>query len=136
MLPALAAHGFRRVVIEGFGGGHVTPPMVPLIERLATEMPVVLASRTGSGDLLRNTYRYHGSETELLEAGAIAARMLDGLKARILMSLCLAADPDGENVASAFRAIGKAAPPAIGGAPARDRTPATARLTTPVATGG
>ena len=106
MLPALAAHGFRGVVIEGFGGGHVTPAMVPRIERLATEMPVVLASRTGSGELLRNTYRYRGSETELLQAGAIPAGMLDGLKARILLSLCLAVDPAGEKVATAFQAIG------------------------------
>ena len=136
ILPALAAHGFKGVVIEGFGGGHVTPPMVRGIEQLATDMPVVLTSRTGSGELLRNTYRYHGSETELLEAGAIAAGMLDGLKARILLSLCLAADPAGENVASAFHAIGMAAPPATGGAPGRDWAPARAPLTPPVATGG
>jgi L-asparaginase len=109
ILGALAAHGFRGVVIEGFGGGHVTPAMVPRIERLATEMPVVLASRTGSGELLRNTYRYRGSETELLEVGAIPAGMLDGLKARILLSLCLAADPAGGNVATAFQGVGMAA---------------------------
>jgi L-asparaginase len=106
MLPALAAHGFRGAVIEGFGGGHVTPSMVPRIARLATEMPVVLASRTGSGELNRNTYRYRGSETELLEAGAIPAGILDGLKARIVLSLCLAADPAGDNVATAFQAVG------------------------------
>ena len=47
ILPELAAQGFRGAVIEGFGGGHVTPSMVPRIERLATEMPVVLASRPG-----------------------------------------------------------------------------------------
>jgi L-asparaginase len=110
ILPAIAAQGFRGVVVEGFGGGHVTPPMVSRIARLATEMPVVLASRTGSGELLQNTYRYRGSETELLEAGAIPAGMLDGLKARILLSLCLAEDPAGENVASAFQAVGMAAP--------------------------
>jgi L-asparaginase len=77
-------------------------------------MPVVLASRTGSGELLRNTYRYRGSETELLELGAIPAGMLDGLKARILLSLCLAADPAGENVATAFQAVGMAAAPGTG----------------------
>jgi L-asparaginase len=44
ILPTLAAHGFRGVVIEGFGGGHVMPAMVSRIERLATEMPVVLAN--------------------------------------------------------------------------------------------
>ena len=111
ILPALTAQGFRGVVIEGFGGGHVTPSMLPRIERLATEMPVVLASRTGAGELLRNTYRYRGSETDLLEAGAIPAGTLDGLKARILLSFCLAADPAGENVADAFQAIGMASAP-------------------------
>jgi L-asparaginase len=126
ILPALAAHGFRGAVIEGFGGGHVTPPMVTRIKRLASEMPVVLASRTGSGELLRNTYRYHGSETELLEVGAIPAGILDGLKARILLSLCLAADPAGENVATAFQAVGMAAPPATGRADLSYTTPVMA----------
>jgi L-asparaginase len=111
ILRSLATQGFRGVVIGGFGGGHVTPPMVAALEGLAGEMPVVLASRTGSGELLRNTYRYRGSETELLELGAIPAGMLDGLKARILLSLCLAADPAGENVATAFQAVGMAATP-------------------------
>jgi L-asparaginase len=114
ILRSLAAQYFRGVVIEGFGGGHVTPPMVAALEGLAREMPVVLASRTGSGELLRNTYRYRGSETELLELGAIPAGMLDGLKARILLSLCLAADPAGENVATAFQAVGMAAAPGTG----------------------
>jgi L-asparaginase len=114
ILPALAAHGFRGAVIEGFGGGHVTPSMVPRIARLATEMPVVLASRTGSGELLRNTYRYRGSEIELLSVGAIPAGLLDGLKARVLLSLCLAGDPAGDNVASAFEAVGMASVPRTG----------------------
>ncbi|MBV9336291.1 MAG: asparaginase [Solirubrobacterales bacterium] len=108
ILPALAAQGYRRVVIERFGGGHVTPPMVSRIERLARQIPVVLASRIGSGELLRNTYRYHVSETELLEIGAVPAGVLDGLEAGILLSLCLAADPAAENVAVAFQAIGMA----------------------------
>lgn len=106
ILATLAAHGFRGAVIEGFGGGHVTPAMVPAIERLAAQMPVVLASRTGSGELLRNTYRYPGSELELLDAGAIPAGALDGLKSRVLLSLCLAADPAAENVATAFETLG------------------------------
>ncbi|HKO27853.1 MAG TPA: asparaginase [Solirubrobacteraceae bacterium] len=118
ILRSLAAHGFRGVVIEGFGGGHVTPPMVAAIEQLASEMPVVLASRTGSGELLRSTYRYRGSETELLEIGAIPAGMLDGLKARVLLSLCLAANPASEDVATAFQSVGMAAAPAS--APAGD----------------
>jgi L-asparaginase len=106
ILPALATHGFRGAVIEGFGGGHVTPAMVPRIERLVDQMPVVLASRTGSGEVLRHSYRYRGSEIELLDLGVIPAGALDGLKARVLLSLCLAADPTWRTLARAFQALG------------------------------
>ena len=105
VVPTLAALGFRGAVIEGFGGGHVTPPMMPLLERLASQMPVVLASRTGSGEVLSNTYRYPGSEIELLELGLIRAGALDGLKARMLLSLCLAAELSFQDIAASFQAL-------------------------------
>ena len=105
-LTTLPALGFRGAVIEGFGGGHVTPPMVPPIERLASQMPVVLASRTGSGEVLSSTYRYPGSEIELFELGLIRAGALDGLKARMLLSLCLAAELSSRDIVRAFEAFG------------------------------
>lgn len=113
IIPMLPALGFRGAVIEGFGGGHVTPAMVPLIERLVAQMPVVLASRTGSGEVLSDTYRYPGSEIELLELGLIRAGALNGLKARVLLSLCLAADPSAQDVADAFQAIGMSSGPVL-----------------------
>lgn len=106
VLPALAGLGFQGAVIEGFGGGHVTPRMVPLIEHLARAMPVVLASRTGSGETLYSTYRYLGSEIELLELGLIPAGALNGLKARLLLSLCLAAEFPSPDIAGALGALG------------------------------
>jgi L-asparaginase len=115
ILPALAGLGFRGAVIEGFGGGHVTPRMVPLLEDLAAEMPVVLASRTGSGEVLTSTYRYLGSEIGLLELGLIRAGALDGLKARLLLSLCLAADPSAAIVENAFEALGMTSGPVVRG---------------------
>jgi L-asparaginase len=111
VLPALAGLGFRGAVIEGFGGGHVTPRMVPLVEHLAREMPVVLASRTGSGETLQSTYRYPGSEIELLELGLIPAGALNGLKARLLLSLCLAANLPSRDIAGALEAIGMTSRP-------------------------
>ncbi len=111
ILPMLRRLGFAGAVIEGFGGGHVTPSMAPLIERLAADMPVVLASRTGAGEVLHNTYRYPGSEIELLELGLIRAGALDGLKARALLSLCLAAELSTESIASAFQEFGMTSGP-------------------------
>lgn len=105
ILPQLTGLGFRGAVIEGFGGGHVTPAMMPALERLAAQMPIVLASRTGAGEVLSQTYRYAGSEIELLELGLVRAGALSGLKARLLLSLCLAVDPSAQNVADAFQAV-------------------------------
>lgn len=102
LLPALAALGYRGAVIEGFGGGHVTPAMVPPLERLAGQMPVVLASRTGAGEVLTHTYRFPGSEIELLDLGLVRAGALDGLKARLLLTLCLAARLPPDRIAAAF----------------------------------
>ncbi len=111
ILPALASHGFRGAVIEGFGGGHVTPAMVPRIKGLVAQMPVVLASRTGAGEVLSNSYGYPGSEIELLESGLVRAGALDGLKARVLLALCLATDPGAANVVPAFQALGMTSGP-------------------------
>lgn len=111
VLPALAGLGFQGAVIEGFGGGHVTPRMVPLVEHLAREMPVVLASRTGCGETLHSTYRYPGSEIELLELGLIPAGALNGLKARLLLSLCLAAELPSKDIAGALQTLGMTSEP-------------------------
>jgi L-asparaginase len=83
----LAGLGYRDAVIDGLGGGHATSAMVPLVERLVTQMPVVLASRVGVGEVLTHAYRYPGSEIELMALGTIRADALDGLKARLLLSL-------------------------------------------------
>lgn len=107
ILTALPSLGYSGAVIEGFCGGHVAPATVPLLEELTVRMPVVLASRTGSGEVLSRTYRYPGSEIELLELGVIRAGALDGLKARVLLSLCLAAHFPQRQIATTFETIGR-----------------------------
>jgi L-asparaginase len=106
MLSNLAGLGYRGAVIEGMGGGHVPEVAMPLVRELSRQMPVILASRTGSGDVLAETYRFAGSEIELLEAGLISAGQLDGLKARLLLSLCLAANYKPGRIGTEFAEFG------------------------------
>jgi L-asparaginase len=97
--------GYAGLVLAGFGGGHVPAQVVPALADLASRLPVVLASRTGGGELLQETYGFPGSERDLLARGLIPAGFLDGLKARILLSLLLAAGADLEGVRKAFEQI-------------------------------
>lgn len=91
ILRGLPDLGYRGVVIDAFGGGHVPSVMVAPIEDLTTMMPVVLCSRTGGGEVLAHTYGFAGSESDLLSRGVISGGALDGRKARIALTLALAA---------------------------------------------
>ena len=95
--------GYVGLVIEAFGGGHVPGDAVSGLAELAARVPVVFASRTGSGELLRDTYGSSGSERDLLARGLISAGVLDGRKARVLVSLLLASGRDRDAVRKAFR---------------------------------
>jgi L-asparaginase len=99
--------GYSGLVIEAFGGGHVPAVVVPSLGALAAKMPVVLSSRTGSGSVLQETYGFPGSERDLLERGLISSGFLDGVKARVLMSLILASGGDLESVRHGFDLMDK-----------------------------
>ena len=94
------------VVIAGFGAGHLPQHLVPAVQELARRQPVVLASRTGAGSVLANTYGFPGSERDLLGKGLIAAGFLDPYKARILLRTLLAAGADHKMIAAAFAVAG------------------------------
>ncbi len=86
---ALLAQGIDGLVVEGTGGGHVQPDVADALEAAARQIPVVLASRTGAGETLERTYGFPGSEIDLLRRGLVRAGWLDGLKARVLLTLLL-----------------------------------------------
>jgi L-asparaginase len=92
LLDALPDLGYAGLVVEAFGAGHVPPSWVEPLARLASRMPVVLASRTGGGPMLSQTYGFAGSESDLLARGLRSAGWLDGPKARIALALALATD--------------------------------------------
>jgi len=105
LLRALHALDFDGLVVEGFGAGHVPAVWVEPLATLARRLPVVLASRTGAGESFRGTYGFPGSEMDLLARGLIPAGILDGPKARVLLSLLLRAGASREAIAAAFDAL-------------------------------
>jgi L-asparaginase len=102
LLPKIEEMGYAGLVVEAMGGGHVPSVMAETLKDLASKMPVVLASRTGGGEVLRSTYGFIGSETDLLERGLIYAGPLDGRKARLLMTLLLQSGATKEEVKETF----------------------------------
>jgi len=102
LLATLEALEYAGLVLEAFGGGHVPGVVMPALADLAARIPVVLASRTGSGETLRDTYVFAGSERDMLSRGLISAGFLDGPKARILLSLLLSHGLAIEGVRDSF----------------------------------
>lgn len=92
LLEPLAELGYAGVVIAGTGGGHVHQDAVERVSALAAKVPVVIASRTGSGHLLQRTYGFIGGEVDLLRRGLLGAGPLSAPKARLLLGLLLAHD--------------------------------------------
>lgn len=94
--------GYRGVVVEGLGAGHVPAPVAPIISELVDVIPVVLATRVRTGPVFRSTYAFPGSEIDLQRRGVIPAGNLTGPKARLLLSLLLRGGSDRRSIAEAF----------------------------------
>lgn len=103
LLEAVEGLDLRGIVVEGVGGGHVPAALVPVLSRLVERMPVLLASRTGAGEVLTQTYGYPGGEIDLRARGLIGTGTYDGAKARLLLIFALAAGLDGPALARRFQ---------------------------------
>ncbi|MEO6957499.1 MAG: asparaginase [Antricoccus sp.] len=86
MLTRVTELGYDGVVIDGLGGGHVPAHAMDHVTALADVLPVVVASRTGSGRALQRTYGYPGSEIDLQQHGVLMSGPLDARKARLALS--------------------------------------------------
>lgn len=79
--------GYRGLVVEGFGAGHVSESIADKLAEIAKHIPVILSSRVRAGVVFEKTYGYRGAEMDLLSRGLVPAGRLSGRKARILLSL-------------------------------------------------
>lgn len=106
LLAALADLGHAGVVVEALGGGHVPSALLPALDALVERMPVLLASRTGAGRVLESSYGYPGGDIDLVARGLLPVGALDAAKARVLLTLALAAGVDGPGLADLVRRVG------------------------------
>ncbi|RON16081.1 asparaginase [Pseudomonas frederiksbergensis] len=81
--------GYDGLVIAGFGAGHVSGEWAAAIETIARKIPVIVATRTGSGSTAQSTYGFIGSEMDLIRKGASMAGFLCPRKTRILLWLLI-----------------------------------------------
>ncbi|MBO0334731.1 asparaginase [Sneathiella sp. CAU 1612] len=107
LIDAAVTASYSGLVIEGLGGGHASVSAANALERACAKIPVVLASRTGAGEVLTSTYGFVGSEIDLLSKGLVPAGRLDGCRARVLLTLLLCSkETSVENIADAFLSHG------------------------------
>ena len=90
------------LVVAAMGVGHVPAPLAPVLQDIASKIPVILTTRTGAGPVLTTTYAFPGSERDLHERGLIPAGLLDPLKARILLLATLGVGASRDAIATAF----------------------------------
>ncbi len=91
LIRAVPGLGYRGLVVGAFGGGHVSSWVSPALGQVSEQIPVVLASRTNAGEVLRATYGFPGAEIDLLARGLIPACGLDTAHAAVLLRLLLVA---------------------------------------------
>ncbi|WP_413792532.1 MULTISPECIES: asparaginase [unclassified Pseudomonas] len=87
LLENILKLGYDGLVIAAFGAGHVCESWTDTIEAIAKRIPVVIATRCGSGSTARSTYGFKGSEMDLIRRGALMAGFICPRKARILLWL-------------------------------------------------
>jgi L-asparaginase len=112
VLEALSQLGYRGAVLEALGAGHVPAALVPPLQALSQQMPVILSTRVVAGPVLSRTYGFAGSESDLLERGLISAGWLSPGKAVQLLRLLLALGSSRRELESRFAHYGRASVPA------------------------
>jgi L-asparaginase len=87
------------------GAGHIADTTPVLLEKIASQIPVVFCSRTGGGRTLNHSYGYAGGEMDLIRRGLIPAGWLDGRKCRVALALLLSTKASRDEIAAFFAQI-------------------------------
>lgn len=102
LIRAVPDLGYRGLVLEAMGAGHVPAALVAILEEVCGRIPVILATRVPGGPIFRQTYGFPGSERDLLSKGLVPAGLLSAHKARLLLAVLLAGGADRAAIADAF----------------------------------
>ncbi|MDX6395396.1 MAG: L-asparaginase [Trebonia sp.] len=102
LIEAAPVAGYQGLVLAAFGGGHVPSWIMPILRKVAAQIPVVVASRTNAGEGLRSTYAYPGSEIDLISNGLVPAVGIDTAHATVLLRLLLMAGVEADAFAWCF----------------------------------
>lgn len=104
MLEYVERAGYKGIVIEGLGGGHVSSMTADRLKNI--QLPVVMSSRAEYGEVLTSTYAgYPGAEKELIKNGVIYSGALGPAKARLLLTVLLTLGYDKSYIADYFNKL-------------------------------
>jgi L-asparaginase len=106
LLSHCANGRYGGIVVAALGAGHLPQAAAARAIEAAARVPVVLASRTGAGEVFQATYNFEGSERHLLASGLISSGSLTPRKARVLLTMLLRAGADRRVIEAAFRTLG------------------------------
>lgn len=102
---------YAGLVISAFGAGHISEKLRDaLTQSNISNIPVVIATRTGRGSTAYKTYAYKGSEIDLQNEGFIMAGFLHARKARLLLMSCLNNNYSKEKIKEYFHEFGSFEP--------------------------
>lgn len=104
ILDGLKAIKYDGIVVDGTGCGSVPYWILEKLDELHKEIPIVLASRTGHGDVLTATYgKGYGCPQYYVEQNYLIAGILDARKAAVLLTLLLMSHCSEEEIRESFR---------------------------------
>ena len=98
LLDSLSSDKISGLVIEALGAGYLPPSILPSLQRLTKEIPVVLVSRCFNG-IAEPVYAYQGGGVQLERDGILFVKELNSQKARIKLLIALNAGLSGQDLA-------------------------------------